>query len=309
MIPMPRPRLPSWMRLTALAATACLPLGCRKAEAPTAVNKDVQTYHVRGTVVDAGGKDASPSEIVLKHEAIPGLMGAMTMPYPVESAVRQELHPGDRITATVQVDRHEGALNILGLKDVVVIAQARPDYKPMVQYHVPAEGEPVPDFTATNQSGRGLKLAQYRGKVLLLTFVYTRCPLAEFCPKMSRNFAEIEKALEADKNLYGNTHLLSVSFDPAYDTPAVLRSYGGAYTGRYTNETFAHWEFAVPSEAELPKMEQWFDLGVTPGEKGTLQHSVSTVVIGKDGKVAAFYPNNEWTVNQVLAQVKKAAAA
>jgi protein SCO1/2 len=193
------------------------------------------------------------------------------------------------------------------LKDIVVVAQARPDYKPAVQYHVPAPGDAVPDFKLRNQSGQTIGLRQYRGRVLALTFIYTRCPLSDYCPRMSRNFAAIDKALEVDPKFYKATHLLSVSFDPTFDTPQVLKSYGEAYTGRYASETFQHWEFATPFEAELPKMEQFFDLGVTPGESGTLQHSLSTLVIGKDGKVVAFYPTNDWTVDEVLAKMKAAA--
>jgi protein SCO1/2 len=123
---------------------------------------------------------------------------------------------------------------------------------------------------------------------------------------MSKNFAEIDKALEGDASLYAKTHLLSVSFDPAYDTPKVLKSYGAAYTGRYVKETFDHWEFAAPSVKELPAMEQWFDVGVTPGDSGSLMHSLSTVVIGRDGKVVAFWPTNDWAVQDVLAKVKAA---
>jgi protein SCO1/2 len=178
-----------------------------------------------------------------------------------------------------------------------------------VQYHVPAAGDSVPDFKLLNQSARTISLRQFRGKVVVMTFIYTRCPLADFCPRMSHNFAEIDKALAGDPALYAKTHLLSVSFDPAFDTPKVLRSYGAATTGRNAQETFAHWDFAAPPEAELAKVEQFFDLGVTPGPAGSLQHSLSTVVIDKDGKVAAFYPTNDWTTAEVEEQIRKAAAA
>jgi protein SCO1/2 len=192
------------------------------------------------------------------------------------------------------------------LTDIVVIAQAKPDYKPAMQYHVPAVGDAVPEFALLNQSGKRIRLGQFKGKVLVMTFIYTRCPLADYCPKMSRNFAAIDKDLSGDKKLYAETHLLSVSFDPVYDTPKVLRSYGEAYTGRYTKETFAHWDFAAPEAAEMAKMEEFFCLGVTPGPSGSLQHSLSTVVVGKDGRVAAFYPTNEWTVGEVEAEIRKA---
>jgi protein SCO1/2 len=236
-------------------------------------------------------------------------MPAMTMSYRLEDpSALSELHPGDLITATLLADRDAAGPKNLRLKEIVVIAQARPDYKPKVQYHVPATGDVVPNFTLLNQSDRTISLKQFRGKVVVMTFIYTRCPLSDFCPRMSRNFAEIDKALAADPALYGKTHLLSVSFDPTYDTPKVLRSYGSAYTGQYVKETFQHWDFAAPSVAELPKMEQYFDVGVTPGESGTLQHSLSTIVIGKEGKVIAFYPTNDWTPAQILAQIHTAAA-
>jgi protein SCO1/2 len=139
-----------------------------------------------------------------------------------------------------------------------------------------------------------------------MTFIYTRCPLSDYCPRMSHNFAEIDKALQ-NMRWYNDTHLLSVSFDPTYDTPKVLKSYGEAYTGQYTKATFDHWDFAAPAVAELPAMEQYFSVGVTPGEKGTLRHSLSTVVIGKDGKVVAFWPTNDWTVKEVLDKMVAAA--
>ena len=228
----------------------------------------------------------------------------------VDPTVASELHVGDVITARVLVDDDpDGPINPR-LDEIVIVGQARPDNKPPVVYHVPAPGDSVPDFRLVNQAGTAIHLSQFRGKVLLLTFLYTRCPMADFCPKMSSNFAEIDKALATNRSLYAETHLLSVSFDPEYDTPKVLRSYGGAHTGRFTAEDFAHWDFAAPSIADLPRVEQWFDVGVTgtSANPDSIQHSLSTVLIGKDGKVIAWYPSNEWKVAEVLAEVQKAAA-
>ena len=280
--------------------------GCHSASAPSTLPNGVQQYPMRGVVIST---DPSSGEVTLKHNAIPGLMEAMTMPYRLaDPAALSELHPGDLITATLLAGHDAAGPTNMRLKDIDIIAQARPDAPPAVQYHMPAPGELVPNFALLNQSGRKISLDQFRGKVLVLTFIYTRCTAVDYCPRMSRNFADIDKALQADPTLYAKTHLLSVSFDPTYDTPKVLRGYGSAYTGRGPQETFEHWDFAAPPVAELPKVEQYFDLGVTPGEKGTLQHSLSTVVIGKDGKVVAFYPTNDWTPSNVLAQVRSAAA-
>jgi len=280
--------------------------GCNSSSQPASASSTKQ-YPIRGVVVRVNSQDG---EVTLQHDAIPGLMEAMTMPYPVmDRSALSEMHPGDKIMATVLADPSpQGPVN-LRLSEIVIIAQAKPDYVQAVQYHLPVAGDEVPDFTLLNQSGRKIDLKQYRGKVLLMTFIYTRCPLADYCPRMSHNFAQIDQQLATDPKLYKDTHLLSVSFDPTYDTPKVLKSYGGAYTGKYSKETFDHWEFAAPNEKELPKMEQYFDVGVTPGEKGTLQHSLATVLIGKDGKVIAFYPTKDWSVATVFEQVKQAAAA
>ena len=279
-------------------------VGCHRAPA---VKSATQKYPVRGVVVST---DTKSGEIDLNAEAIPGFMEAMTMSYKLaDPAVMSEVHVGDKITAVLEFENDVAGPVNMRLTDIVVIAQAKPDYKPAVQYHVPAPGDAVPNFTLLNQSDKKIRLGQFKGKVLVMTFVYTRCPLADYCPRMSRNFAEIDKTLSADKKLYAETHLLSVSFDPTYDTPKVLKSYGEAYTGRYTQETFAHWDFAAPEQAEMQQMEEFFDLGVTPGDNGTLQHSLSTLVIGKDGKVAAFYPTKDWTVPEVEEQIRKAAAA
>src|SRR6202012_4616085 len=209
--------------------------GCHQSPSSSAASSTKQ-YPIRGTIVRVNTQDG---QVTLQHDAIPGLMEAMTMPYPVtDRSALSELHPGDKIIATVLADPSpQGPVN-LRLSEIVVIAQAEPDYAQAVQYHVPAPGDAIPDFVLLNQSARNIDLKQYRGKVLLMTFIYTRCPLADYCPRMSRNFAALDKALAADPNLYTKTHLLSVSFDPKYDPPAVLRSYGGAYTGKFTNETF-----------------------------------------------------------------------
>jgi protein SCO1 len=290
-----------------MAAMALGVSGCRgTAKAPAVSKSAPQQYSVRGTVLST---DPSTGEVALKHDAIVGLMPAMTMPYRLDNtSILSELHPGDLITATLLADHDAVGPTNLRLTNIVVIAQARPDYKSVVDYHVPTKGDDIPNFTLLNQSNRSIDLKQFRGKVVVMTFIYTRCPLSDYCPHISRNFATIDKTLQSDPTLYKDTHLLSVSFDPTYDTPKVLRSYGAAYTGNYVNETFKHWEFAAPSVAELPKMEQFFDVGVTPGENGTLQHSLCTVVIGKDGKILAFYPTNDWTPAEVLADIHSAAS-
>ncbi|WP_251106653.1 SCO family protein [Alloacidobacterium dinghuense] len=280
-----------------------LPIGCRQptnSEVAQSASGEANAKHypVRGKIVTV---DATHGEIVLDAAAIPGFMDAMTMPYKLKNpSIISELHPGDSITATLIATDKSDLLD-----EIVVIAQAKPDYKPSFFYHPIQPGDQLPDFHLLNQSDKQIRLAQFRGKVLLMTFIYTRCPLADFCPRMSRNFAQIDKALAADPALYKKTHLLSVSFDPDYDTPQVLRSYGSSYTGKYTNETFDHWDFAAPSKADLAPVLRFFDVGATPEKDRTITHSLSTLVIGPDGKVFKWYPTNDWTPDQIVNDVKQ----
>lgn len=264
-----------------------------------------KVYKLRGKVIST---NAATGEVTLAHDAVPGFMDAMTMPYKLKDPnILSELHPGDVLTADLLVSQNADAGVLLDQIDV--IAQDKPDYRPTVIYHVPVPGDKVPDFALRNQDGREIHLDQFRGKTLLLTFIYTRCPLPNFCPLVTRNFAVINHQLAADPGLYAKTHLLCVSFDPDHDTPARLRAYGATYIGSDEKSAFAHWDFAVPSKPELLEMAKYFDVGITHGADDTITHTLSTTLIGPHGRVAQFYPGNEWTPQQVVTDVKHLAAS
>ena len=259
---------------------------------------DVKTYHMRGVIVST---DPAKGEIQVNSEAIPGFMDAMVMPYKLKDpGILQDLHAGDHLTANLLVSDTSALLDQL-----VITAQARPDYKPAVNYHVPTVGDDVPDFAFTNQDGKRIHLSAFRGRTLLITFIYTRCPLPDYCPLMIRNFASIDKQLHADEKLYAKTHLLSISFDPAFDSPAVLRSYGLDYIGSEGKDAFRHWDFAAPARSDLAKVLQFFDVGATPEKDKTITHSLSTVLVDPNGKIAAWYPTNEWTVDEVMKAIRQ----
>lgn len=283
----------------------CIFAGCRSNRTddarPGAIPGDAATYQIKGIVVSS---DATKGIVTIDTEAIPGFMGAMTMPYKLaQPGVATELHPGDHVAARLRVSSSASVLD-----QIDVTAQAKPDYKPEKVYNVPAPGQTVPNFKFLNQSGKTITIEQFRGKVLLVTFIYTRCPLPDYCIRMSRNFATIQKQLAADPALYNKTHLLSVSFDPGHDTPKVLRSYGLAYTGEHGAEAFSHWDFAAPSSSDLEQVDQFFDVGVSPGPNSTLTHSLSTAIIGPGGKIFRWYPSNDWDPSTVVNDIKQAVA-
>ena len=299
-----------WIVIRRLFASSLLVFvmvaGCHsgaKSASGSAADSSFKTYKLRGKVVSA---NSATGEVTLDHEAIPGYMEAMTMPYKLKDPnILGELHPGDVITATLLVSQNADG-DVL-LDQIVVVGQAKPDYKPKVSYHVPSTGDAVPDFKLRNQDGRTIQLDQFRGKELLITFIYTRCPLPNFCPRITHNFADLDKQMAASPALYNKTHLLCVSFDPDNDTPARLRAYGATYIGSDAKNAFAHWDFAVPEKPVLDKMAQFFDVGITHDASDSITHTLSTTLIDANGKVVRFYPGNEWTVDQVLADVKQAA--
>ncbi|MEN3330193.1 MAG: hypothetical protein V7638_5000 [Acidobacteriota bacterium] len=237
--------------------------------------------------------------VTVSHEDIKGYMPGMTMPFAVKNeADLQILAPDDEITATLVVDGKHSWLEDLIITRQSATAPAMPGAQ-MAQ-----EGDEVPNFTLRNQDNREIHIKDYRGKTLLLTFIYTRCPVPDYCTLMSDNFAQIDRALGENPELYAKTHLLSISIDPEYDTPKVLRSYGAAHTERYQNETFAHWEFAGGTKEQVKEIAQFFGLTYFP-EKDQIIHALRTVIINPDGKVKKIYGGNDWKPDEIVAAMQK----
>ena len=163
----------------------------------------------------------------------------------------------------------------------------------------------MPDFSLVNQDDKTIRLHQYRDKVLLLTFIYTRCPLPKGCPQAVGIFAEIHQALQNNPELQARTHLLSISFDPANDTSALLRDYGSHYTATAAPERFAHWEFASGTEDEVKAIAQFFGLRYLP-KLDQIAHFPRTAVVSPEGKVFKVYTDNSWTAADLLRDVQQA---
>ena len=266
-------------------------------------SQPLKRYAFTGRVVSIDTQDQSA---IIDGDAIPGFMDAMAMPYKIKPpAMLNTLAPGDAITADVVVvqpnSNNEGATPDSWLENIKITAHTAP--APTV-FHMPAPGEEVPDFSFTNQTGKHISLQQYRGKFLLVTFIYTRCPFPDFCPRMSSNFAEIHKQLAANPNV----HLLSLSFDPEHDTPKVLRDYGFSVAHTHDPALFTRWEFAAPTLADLPKIANFFALTVKP-EGGLITHTLSTAVIAPDGKIVKWYHGSDWQVSDLINDVSTTSAA
>ncbi len=165
-------------------------------------------------------------------------------------------------------------------------------------------GEHVPDLELINQDGKTFHLSDFKGKAVLMTFIYTRCPLPEFCPRLSSQFARIQQDLAKMPEDYARTHLVTVSFDPQYDTPEVLRKYGMAYL-RDDAAGFSHWDFASAPPEKLRDLANAFGLYYLE-EDNQISHSMNIVLIAPDGTVAKYW-SADWTTPELEDALRTAA--
>ena len=266
-------------------------------------------YPFTGRIISIDAKAQSAN---VDGDLIQGFMEPMVMSYKIKPAsMLQQLTPGDSISAEVVVvdrdPRDENADSDYWLENVKVTKHSsQPPAVGPKAFHMLAPGEAVPDFAFTNQDGKHISLRQFRGSVVMVTFIYTRCPFPDFCPRMSSNFAEIYKQLSSDPALTG-TQLLSVSFDPEHDTPKVLREYGFSVAHTQDAALFRRWQFAAPKAADLPKIADFFALTVKP-EGGMITHNLSTAVIGADGQIVKWYHGGDWQVSDLIKDAASARA-
>ena len=220
----------------------------------------------------------------------------MTMPYTVkDSEGFQKVQRGDVIHAAIVVP-HQGKF---WLEHVTVVGKGA--VQPPADGPTPQAlkvGDMVPDIPMVNQDGKALNFAQFKGKIVLLTFIYTRCPFPDYCPLLSRQFAAIQTELAKDPNAYSKTHLISVTLDPAYDKPQVMREYGLAYL-EHDPKGFEHWDFVSTTPTDLRKLANSF--GLTYYEQGgTISHAMNTILLAADGTVADMWPDSDWRASEVL---------
>jgi protein SCO1/2 len=289
---MTRFRLLPLILLAAFAAPAC-----RREAAPAAG----QRYPLKGKVVEV---DIAGRKVTIAHEDIPGFMPAMTMPFVVlekDSPLLRDVAPGDEITATLVAPDSR-----YWLEDLVVVRRGRPDPAAAPRAPEPRPGDAMPEVALLDQDGRPLRLADYRGKAVALTFVFTRCPLPDFCPLMMRNFQAAHVVLVKDAALAARTHLLTISFDTKHDTPDVLRAFGKPF--QETATPFTHWTLATGTDGAIRALGGALELDYVE-ENRSFTHNLRTAVLDPEGKLRRLFRGNEWTPEELVAEMRAAAGS
>ena len=257
-----------------------------------------ERYPFHGVVIST---DARAHQALIKHEDVPGLMKGMTMPFNIrEEGVLAGLKPGDVIQATLVKQEYESWLEDLK------VTGSDPAYadKPASSStpHRPQAGEAVPDFAFINQNGQRIRFSKLRGAPVLLTFIYARCPLPDFCPRMNANLLTV-----AQQSKDPHLQLLSISFDPEHDSPETLRNYARQWTDDLPPAQRTRWQFVAPPKSELKDVLNFFGMEADPDE-GWISHTLSTTLVGADGKVIEWHGGNQWTPDDVLKDLSAAHA-
>jgi protein SCO1/2 len=265
-------------------------------------NGDTRTYELTGQILVV---KPETNEVLVKHEDIKGFMPAMTMPYHVkEYALIKDRVPGDLITATLNVAPNEAFLTAIKKTGSAPLPEdARTTIPAAANVYLLKPGSAVPDTPLTDQ-GKALRLTDYKGYALAVTFVYTRCPLPQFCPMMDRRFAEVQKIAASDPALAGKVRLLSISFDPRSDGDATLLAHA-----KKAGADPKVWRYVTSEEETVERLAAEFGVNVIREKDGTITHNLRTAIVDPSGKITAILDNNAWTADELANGLKEALAA
>lgn len=282
-------------KIVLLLAMAFLSAACDSRRSEPA--EKTSQYQVRGLV---RGLPPGHKAIEVEHEEVPGFMPAMTMPFEVrgEQEIAQ-LVIGDAISFQLNVTQRDSWIDQvrkidasqLHLPSVTPPPSQLSESSPRLR-----EGDRMPEFQLVNQDGQAITQETFRGHSLVLTFVFTRCPIPNFCPLMSRNFVALQEGIKKASGPAQATQLLTISFD-SFDTPEILKAYAAS---EHADPLI--WSFATGPKAEIERLTQTFSVFVKP-EGGTISHGLATALIDREGKILKIWRGNSWSPSEILREL------
>lgn len=261
---------------------------------------EARRFAVRGVVQEVKEEGRV---LVIDHEEIPGYMKAMIMPFRVKHpSGAASVEPGDEIEFTYVVQ--DLASWIEGIKRTGKKGEIKDRNAAEVKPAAPllGVGDVLPDYEFYDQDGKEVKLSQFRGGPVALSFIFTRCPVPEYCPATMRKFAEAQQALSRDSSAPARWRLVTISFDSLNDSPAVMKAYGAAF-----RQDAQSWSLLSSTCCSMPALAA--NVGLKYGEvKGSFEHNLRTVVLDGEGKIRQVFLDETWTPDALVAGIKAAGA-
>lgn len=243
------------------------------------------------------------NELLIKHGDIANFMPGMTMPFRVaEPKLLEGKSAGDLITATLNVSDTDAWISAVEKTGTAPLAEV-PAVGPAANVDLLDAGEMAPETALLDQEGRPIRLTDWRGSAIAVTFIYTRCPLPQFCPMLDRRFAEVQRLVAADGTLAGHVRLLSVSFDPDTDTPAMLTAHAAKLQADRNV-----WRFATAPRDEVDRFAIRFGVNVIRENDGTITHNIRTAVVDPKGRITKLLDGSQWTADDLVADLRAAVA-
>ena len=257
---------------------------------------NARSFTAKGTVMELKPDGRT---VVIQHEAISNYMAAMTMPFKAKASEELAgLHRGDEILFQLHVTESESwvdGITKIGMVSLPPIQTTA--HSPTNQPH-----HPLLDYKFTNELGQAVSLNDFRGQALAITFFYTRCPIPDYCPRLSKNFQEAQQKLESLPGAPANWHFLSISFDPEFDSPLLLKAYGKSY-----QSDPKHWSFLTGPADKIGELAR--QSGVSyESDAGTFNHNFRTLIIDAAGHLQMIFPTSGDLSDQIVAEIIKAAA-
>lgn len=268
--------------------------GCEKSKVTDGDRERV--FHVRGVI--RGAYDPAERAISIQHEEIPGYMPAMTMPFFVSSEDVTGLKPGDRVAFEFRVGETSRATNFrkMGREHYSAVSEA----PTQTSARRIREGDKIPSFVLIDQDGRQYGSGQMLGHYSILTFIFTRCPVPEFCPLLAKKFLTLQSELAGmPASAMAEPQLLSITIDPEHDRPDVLKQYGAAL-----GADFGRWRFLTGSTAEIQDLTRGFAVR-TERNGGSIDHTLATVLVLPTGEVAQIWRGNAWKPEEIRSELER----
>ncbi|HEX7861984.1 MAG TPA: SCO family protein [Verrucomicrobiae bacterium] len=272
-------------------------------ELPKPTKENPLVFEVRGVVTKI---EAAEKKVVIKHEEIPNYMPAMTMPFDVKNTNELAgISTNDQVSFKMIVTDDDGWIeNIkkIGVADVTSQAQpVRPKTRLVRDVQPLSVGDKMPNYPFTNSLGQKVELKDFAGQAYAFTFIFTRCPFPTFCPKMNVNFQQAYENLKNNANAPTNWHLISISFDPDFDTPERLKEYSKTY-----NPDPKKWSWVTGSMIEIDAITE--QMGVYfAAENSTINHNLRTAVVDKNGVIRQIFIGNEWSAEELTREISAGA--